>query len=911
MPASSHSRADRAVTLVSGVLATALVAFACFFGVFAWNAVRQEQAAAWRNLTDLVARSSNLFFRRYGELLPLVAEDLLAAGGAANPTASREVLIRYQRSQSDLLRINLISPTGALVASSGIPDALASVGQLQDPGFRQGLEAALHHDGMVIGPAIRSALGDAWILPMRLRVLDPRDGSAAFVVSAVIALSEDQVLWQGLRLPGSALVGLIRDDGYALARRPGPPHPEAFYAAPGASFLWRHLQRAGFPPEGQARGVGIVDNVDRFYTFQRLADYPVTAYFSMPYSALWSAWLDRVQVPFALFALLFCGLLSASAWAARQQKARERERDAAEGALRASAAELKRQTALLTTTQRAAHVGGWELDLGTEQLYWTEETYRIHETSPEEFTPTVDRAIDFYTPESQPIVRAGLETAMQTGEPWEAELEMLTARGRRIWVRATGTAERDANGVPVRLSGSLQDVTDRRRADERIRRLAHYDELTGLANRNLFTYHLTHAIVRADRYRKKLAVLFVDVDRFKNINDTLGHDVGDAVLKTIGHRLAECTRGSDLVARLGGDEFVVVVEEYSRVEDVEAIARKILEAVALPVPVMGQEYILTASIGVATFPADGRDVQSLLKHADIAMYRAKDQGKNTYELYTPRFNTTDVGRLSLESRLKKAVLDQNQFVLHYQPKVSVGSGLVTGVEALVRWVGPDGTLVPPSDFIPLAEETGLIGAIGEWVLENAGRQALAWAANGMPSLRIAVNISARQLYSDGFLGDVQRVLTETGIPPSALEFEITESVMMQDVEHVARLLRALKRLGLRIAVDDFGTGYSSLAYLKRLPIDSLKIDRSFVKDVPGDADDATITRAVIALAHSLRLKVVAEGVETAEQLQFLRGLDCDEIQGYLFSRPMPAGDLEALLRRKALLEPHPGARDAA
>jgi EAL domain-containing protein (putative c-di-GMP-specific phosphodiesterase class I) len=319
---------------------------------------------------------------------------------------------------------------------------------------------------------------------------------------------------------------------------------------------------------------------------------------------------------------------------------------------------------------------------------------------------------------------------------------------------------------------------------------------------------------------------------------------------------------------------------------------------------------LTASIGIAVYPQDGRDQQSLLKHADIAMYRAKEKGKNCFELYSSGMNATSMDRLSLELRLKRAVTEQNQFVLHYQPKISVADGRIVGVEALVRWMSPDHGLVPPVVFIPLAEETGLIGAIGEWVFATACEQAAAWARKGMPPLRVAVNLSARQLYSPGFLDTVRRILVESGVQAGAMEMEITESVMMQDVEQVAAVLGELQTLGVHVAVDDFGTGYSSLAYLKRLPLDSLKVDRSFIRDVPGDADDESITRAVVALAHSLRLKVVAEGVETEAQLTFLRELGCDEIQGFLFSRPVPAAEFEELVRRDQRL-PAGGARDAA
>ncbi|MEO8037512.1 MAG: EAL domain-containing protein [Betaproteobacteria bacterium] len=606
-------------------------------------------------------------------------------------------------------------------------------------------------------------------------------------------------------------------------------------------------------------------------------------------------------MPFALFALALAGLIFAAIWINREQAAREHERDLAEAALHNRESELKRQTALLAQTQHAAHIGGWELDIASNHLYWTEETYRIHETTAEEFKPVVEQAIEFYAPQSRGPIRAAIETAARTGEPWDIELELITARGQRIWVRATGSAEFGAGDRPAKLSGSLQDVTERRRADERIRRLAHYDELTGLANRNLFNYHLSRTLSHAERYGRQFSVLFIDLDRFKNINDTLGHDVGDAVLRVIGRRLSETMRAADIVARLGGDEFVVIAEEVSPDEGTAEIARKLLARIEQPVPAQGQEFILTASVGISTFPTDGRDMQTLIKHADIAMYRAKDRGKNTFEFYSSHLNADNVERLSLESDLKRAMVEMDQFVLHYQPKVAVADGRIVGVEALVRWASPDRGLVPPYKFISLAEETGLIGAIGEWVLNTASHQALAWRNAGLPAVRMAMNISARQLHSDELVEQARRVLADTGLDPGTLELEITETAMMQNVEQMSARLTRLKALGLHIAIDDFGTGYSSLSNLRRLPIDSLKVDRSFVMDVPGDPDDATITRAIIALAHSLRLEVVAEGVETVAQLSFLRDLHCDQIQGYIFSKPVSAADLEDLLRRDSRL----------
>ncbi|MBI2508742.1 MAG: EAL domain-containing protein, partial [Betaproteobacteria bacterium] len=445
------------------------------------------------------------------------------------------------------------------------------------------------------------------------------------------------------------------------------------------------------------------------------------------------------------------------------------------------------------------------------------------------------------------------------------------------------------------IGSQIGQFMARRQAEERVRHLAHYDELTGLPNRSMFNQRLSHALAQARRHEKPLAILFIDLDRFKNINDTLGHEAGDRVLKDVADRLRGCLRESDTVGRLGGDEFVVLIEGLPQTVDVAAVAQKILTAVAEPFILDSQEFHITASIGISTYPDDSEDMQTLLKNADISMYRAKEQGKNNYQFYSAQINVHSLERLALESGLRRA-LERNEFLLHYQPRLDIGSGRITGVEALVRWQQPAKELVPPAQFIPLAEETGLIVPIGEWVLKTACARSKSWQGKGLPPLRIAVNLSARQFAHENLLQDVARVLNETGLDPTALEFEITESMVMHNPEHAVKLLNSLKAMGIHLSIDDFGTGYSSLNYLKRFPIDSVKIDRSFIQDLPGDSDDAAITRAIIAMAHSLRLKVVAEGVETEEQLGFLRDYDCDEVQGYYFSRPLPEAELVHLLR---------------
>lgn len=435
-----------------------------------------------------------------------------------------------------------------------------------------------------------------------------------------------------------------------------------------------------------------------------------------------------------------------------------------------------------------------------------------------------------------------------------------------------------------------------RKSEERIRHLAHYDELTGLLNRAMFSQVLSHALAQAGRNDHQIGLLFMDLDRFKNINDTLGHYAGDQVLQEVARRLRSTMREEDTVARLGGDEFVVMVENFKEPSALAVVAKKLIEQLAMPMTIEGREFHQTVSIGISTYPGDGDDLQTLIRNADIAMYRAKQHGRNNHRFYSAQMSAGSLERMTLEAGLRRAI-EQNEFVLHYQPQLHIATGEITGVEALVRWQHPEKGLLSPFKFISLAEETGLIVPIGQWVLQSACRQLRAWRDSGLPPARIAVNLSARQFAHDELLSDIAVALRRSGLSPDMLELEITESAVMDNPGHAIRILNELKAMGIHISMDDFGTGYSSLANLKRFPIGSVKIDRSFTREIPQDGNDAAITCAIIAMAHALNLKVVAEGVENDDQLAFLREQHCDEIQGYYFSRPMSAEALEIFMRQ--------------
>ncbi|MDK2846684.1 MAG: hypothetical protein PWP34_37 [Desulfuromonadales bacterium] len=481
------------------------------------------------------------------------------------------------------------------------------------------------------------------------------------------------------------------------------------------------------------------------------------------------------------------------------------------------------------------------------------------------------------------------------GKEWRGEFHNKRKDGSLVWEHTSISPVRDANGVISHYLAIKEDITDRKRYEEQLQHLATHDDLTGLANRALLQDRLEQSILFAKRSKRLVAVLLLDLDRFKIINDSLGHSFGDRLLQIAAQRLQESVRGADTVARLGGDEFVILLAEVANEEDVGKVAKKILDKLTAPFQIGDREITVTASLGISIYPRDGGDEETLIRNADIAMYRAKEEG-NSFRLYAPEMNLVVHEAMEMEADLRRA-LERDELLLHYQPKIDLATDEIEGAEALLRWQHPVRGMISPGTFIPLAEETGLILPIGEWVLQEICAQIKTWQASGLKVVPIAANLSARQFRNDDLVTTVSRIMQETELPPRLLELELTESMIMRDPQAAAKTMQELNELGVSLALDDFGTGYSSLNYLRRFPVDCLKIDRSFIADVAEDDSASAVATSIIAIAHSLGLQAVAEGLETERQREFLRKCGCDSYQGYLFSPPLAVGDFTEMLRR--------------
>jgi diguanylate cyclase (GGDEF)-like protein/PAS domain S-box-containing protein len=559
------------------------------------------------------------------------------------------------------------------------------------------------------------------------------------------------------------------------------------------------------------------------------------------------------------------------------------QRKAAEGTLEETEELLRKQSAAIASSMDGIGI----LDENLRFTYLNDALARLYGVHPASMLGNPLR--DLYDAhENDRFQRLILPTVAERGR-WRGEASGLRGDGAAFPQEISLTAIEGGGMVCV-----VRDITERTYAEEQIKHLAYHDALTGLPNRLLFKDRLTVALSHAQRDNTRLAVLFLDLDRFKVINDSLGHNIGDQLLQAVAARVQSCVRESDTVARLGGDEFTLLLPALARSDDAAPVAQKLLEAVRYPFHLEGREFFITTSIGISLYPEDGLDAEALIKNADTAMYQAKEQGRDNYQLFNAYINAKALQRIALEHGLRRA-LSNNELAVHYQPIFDFRSGRISGMEALLRWKHPEIGNIPPAVFIPLAEAIGVMTPIGAWALREACEQAKAWHTAGYRNLALAVNLSVTQLQAPDLVARVKDVLDGTGLPPRLLELEITESSAMQNPEHSTRTLYDLKKLGIRISLDDFGTGHSSLAYLKRFPIDTLKIDQSFVRDITSDPDTAAIVTAIIAMAHSLRLKVIAEGVEFTEQANFLRRYACDQMQGFLIKPPVPAAEFAELI----------------
>lgn len=547
--------------------------------------------------------------------------------------------------------------------------------------------------------------------------------------------------------------------------------------------------------------------------------------------------------------------------------------------------ELNEAVERLALATRAAQMGVWDWDITNDELHWDDRMFEIFGTRREEFTGGYDAWLECVHVDDRERADKSIKDAIEHGKPCDIDFRVMWPDGSIHYIKADGQVSRDEEGRPVRMTGVNYDITERIHAQQKLQFMAHHDDLTSLPNRVLFMDRLSHALPRAGRSNKSVALLFLDLDRFKYINDTFGHETGDEFLIMIAERLGKEIRGSDTVARLGGDEFAIILEETDSIDDVIVVCEKILEVLAEPFMIKSHQFYATTSIGISMYPEDAGDSQTLLKHSDTAMYRAKELGRNNFQFYSKDLSDMALDRLNLEIDIRRA-LEQEEFELYYQPQIDLNTRVIVALEVLLRWNHPKLGVVTPSKFISVAEETGLVIAIGNWVLRNACKQLHEWKKQGLAVVPLSVNLSGRQFVDRSLVDFITKTFNENKVDPGLLELEITEGVMIHNPESASSSLVQLNDMGVRIAIDDFGTGYSSLSYLKRYPIDTIKIDKSFVRDLTSDSSDMSIVMAIIAMAHSMGLRVVAEGVETSEQLDFLESNECDIGQGYLFSHPL-------------------------
>ena len=699
-----------------------------------------------------------------------------------------------------------------------------------------------------------------------------RDGSFGGV--SVAALEPDYLAryFNAIRPGQDGVVTLIHADGTQLLRVPAPPGARAVAIA-------RLVTESAGKTEGHYDAASVVDGIERTYFFRHVARRPLVISIGYGRDEMLAGW-RRTSIAYGGVSF---GFLLMVGWLTQLTVRELRSRQALNLALAESDAAMK-------AAQHLAHIGSWRLELDTLAGHWSDEMYHVLGLPLTPHPPPLEVFLEAIHPDD----RAALRDAADGGAEWAGELRSNPAHGAPRFFFSRGTVERDSAGRARALVGTLQDISEQRHASAQLQFLNNHDALTRLPNRALLGDRLLQAIDAARPRQRQLAVLLMNIDRLKRVNEGIGHDAGDALLREIGVRLQSKLQPGDTLARLGSDEFVMLLTEVGDADDINACAQQLIALVAEPFYVAEHELTVTASIGIALYPGDGVTPGELIKNADTALAHVKEGGRNSFGYFTGQMNIRAMHWMSLEHRLRGA-LARDELSLHYQPQMALADDALCGVEALIRWRSAELGMISPAEFIPLAEDTGLILPIGEWVIRSACAQGRAWQDGGLAPVRIAVNVSAHQFMAGNVAALVAAALADSGLAPRWLAVELTESVLMKEADIVMRQIAELRAMGVIVALDDFGTGFSSLSYLSRFALDKLKIDQSLVRHITSDPKSAAIAHATIGLAHGLGLTVVAEGVETGEQLGFLRAAGCDEIQGYLFGKPMPAQQLAVLL----------------
>ena len=845
-----------------------------------------DAAAASQNLAGLLDQDLTALFRLTDlALLSIVQEtELRAAAGRLDMPALNFWIERQLDRTAEISALRVANHQGRLTHGSGLTANTADISIADRPYF-------VHLRGnpdapMSISHAVRDPLDHAWGLELARPIRLP-DGKFAGVVVATIPMSHLTRTFGNLSLGKGATFTLFDDELRIIVRHQDGRNMDTLIGTRFGSQAFENLVRTG-QASGTYQVKASLDGIQRMFSYRKIKDTPVNISVGLAAEDFLAEWHREIFLSAAMVVVFFLVTLGMAWFALRSWQSQAGALTALERAHRT----LDTERLLTRTIFQSSPFAIYTRDRQGLVTAWNPAAEKLFGWSAEEI---IGRPLLSVPPELQQESDQLRDRVLSGETIIDHEVERMKRDGTRFDLSTTLAP---LYNEPDQASGYLAiaaDITERKAAERQIEFLAYRDVLTGLPNRLLLRDRFEQATAYAERSGTKVALMFLDLDNFKTVNDSLGHAVGDGMLKEIAERLSHCVRDTDTISRQGGDEFLLVLPDLRGNDAITPVLTKIRDRLHQPLMVDGHELTTSASIGIALYPDDGHDFDALLQKADTAMYQAKSAGRNHYRFFDAQMNVEAIEHLNLKNGLRHA-LDRQEFLLHYQPQTDLRSGRVIGVEALLRWQHPEQGMISPARFIPVAEDSGLIVPIGEWVLQEACRQAMVWRQAGLPELTMAVNLSAVQFRRGDVEHSVMQALRASGLDPRWLELELTESILIKNPEQVFGTVKRLKQQGIKLSIDDFGTGYSSLSYLKRFDVDKLKIDQSFVRDLATDPDDAAIIRAIIQMAHSLDLRTIAEGVEDADTLASLRRFDCDEAQGYFFGRPMPANDLTNLLQ---------------